>query len=139
VAAVDEVDEIVVWARGRGPVPLPLDGWDQASIWGWDETTESLYAHLWRNTDNPAKPPPIRIAPDDYTPAITLPETFAQHIAMAVDCSPWKIITVLDDIVDQDEGWDSRTEDPRSCEAGTVVTMTERYGLPEWPYRPQPW
>jgi hypothetical protein len=51
VAAVDELDhlhedEIVAAVRGRGHLPLPLEGWDQASVWGSDEATGSLYAHL---------------------------------------------------------------------------------------------
>ncbi len=40
--------------------------------------------------------------------------------------------TALDEIVDQDEDWDSRTDDARSSEAGTVVTMTEGHGI-WWP------
>ena len=28
-------DETVAAVRTRGPLPLPLEGWDQASIWGW--------------------------------------------------------------------------------------------------------
>ena len=64
-------DETVAAVRTRGHVPLPLDGWDQASIWGWDQTIGSLYAHLRRNTDDQTKPSAIRIGPDDYTPAIT--------------------------------------------------------------------
>jgi hypothetical protein len=38
---MDQVDETVARVRARGPVPLPLNGWDHASIWGWDETTTS--------------------------------------------------------------------------------------------------
>jgi hypothetical protein len=121
----DDLDEVTVWARAHGPAPLALDGWDYASIWGWDEATGSLYARLWANTDDPAKPPTIKIGPDDFTPAIIFPETLAQHIAMAVDCSPWDVITALDMIVDQDEDWASRDKDARASKAGTVVSMTE--------------
>jgi len=85
---VDDLDEIIAWAHAHGPAPLRLDGWEHASIWGWDDTNDSLYAHLWRNTDDPAKPPTIKIGPDDFTPTIIFPETLAQHIATAVDCSP---------------------------------------------------
>jgi len=74
---------------------LPLDGWDQASFWGWDETTGSLYACLRRNTADPVKPLAIRIGPDDYTPAITCDVTLAQHIAMATDCDPRSVLTAL--------------------------------------------
>ena len=88
---MDELDEIIAWIRARGPQPLPLDGWDHASIWGWNETAGSLYAHLWRNTDDPAGPPAIKIEADHFTPAITLPETLSQYIGMALDCSPWSV------------------------------------------------
>jgi hypothetical protein len=129
---MDQMDETVARVRARGPVPLPLDGWDQASIWGWDETTGSLYAHLWRNADDPAKPPTVRIEPGEYTPAITLPETLAQHIAMAADCDPWDVIDVMDEVVlaqgDEGEGWD----DTEAAEARTVVTMTEGHDI-WWP------
>lgn len=129
---MDEVDETVARLRGCGPVPLPLDGWDHASIWGWDETAGSLYAYLWRNTDDPAEPPTMRIEPGEYTPAITLPETLAQHIAMAADCDPWDIIDDMDEVVlaqgDEGEAWD----DTETAEAGTVVTMTEGHDI-WWP------
>jgi len=129
---VDELDETVIAVRSCGAVPLPLNGWDRASIWGWDEATGSLYAHLWQNTDDPANPPTARIGPDDYTPAITFAATLAQHIAMATGCDPWSALTALH------KAARLVTEDapPRGNEGGTVVTMSEGYSLPEWPYRP---
>jgi hypothetical protein len=132
VAAVDDIDEIVVWVRTHGPAPLPLDGWDRASTWGWDDATGSLYAHLWRNTDEPAKSSAIWIGPDDYTSAITLPETLAQHIALAVDCSPWSVITALDEIVDQDEDRSEKGDDASADQRATVVTITEGHVI-RWP------
>lgn len=131
---MDELDETVAAVRSCGSVSLPLDGWDQVSIWGWDDATGSLYAHLWRNTDDPAKPPAIRIKRDEYTPAITFAATLAQYIAMAADCSPWRALTALHEaarLVSEDAP-------PADGEGGTVVTMTEGYDLPEWPYRPLP-
>jgi hypothetical protein len=94
---------------------LPLDGWDQASVWGGDETTGSLYAHLRRNTDDPAKPPAIQIGPDDYTPAITCDATLAQHIAMATDCSLWTVLMALDDA----SGLNDEDDPPGDNEGGT--------------------
>jgi hypothetical protein len=122
---MDEVDETVALVRAYGPTPLPLDGWDRASIWGWDEATGSLYARLWRNGDDPAKPPAIRIGPDDFTPAITFAATLAQHVAMAVDCDPWDVLTALHQVEDEDISHD----DDEVGEAGTVVTMTEGYDI----------
>lgn len=126
-------DEIVAAVRSRGPLPLSLDGWDKASVWGWDETTGSLYAHLRCNTDNPAKPSAIQIGPDDYTPAITCDATLAQHIAMAVDCDPWTVFTALDDAA----GLNNKDNPPADNEGATVVSLTEGYRLPGWPYRQQ--
>jgi hypothetical protein len=108
-------------------VSLPLDGWDRASIWGWDETTGSLYAHLWRNTDDPARTPTIRIGPDDLTPVITCPVTLTQHIAMAVDRDPWEVIGAVD-LTDY-EGVGDCTN---AQEGGTGVTMTQGYDI-WWP------
>jgi len=130
---VDELDLIISRTRTHGPPPLLLDGWDRTSIWGWDETAGSLYAHLWRNTDDPGKAPAVRIGPGDYTPVITLLTTLSQHIAMATASDPWDVLVALEEIVDQDQGW--RDED---WDAGaTGVTMTEGYSLHDWPYRPQ--
>jgi hypothetical protein len=135
--AVDQLDqdETVEAMRTRGPVPLPLDGWDRASIWGWDETRGSLYARLWRNTDDPAKSPAIQIKPDDYTPAITFAATLAQHIAIVAACSPWRALTALHDAAQLDDGEDEPVPDGG---VGTAVTLTEGHSLPEWPYRAEP-
>jgi hypothetical protein len=124
VAAMDEVDETVAQVRACGPAPLPLDGWDRTSIWGWDKTTGSLYAHLWRNGDDPTKPA-IRIEPDGLTPAIKFAATLAQHIAMAVDCDPWDVLTALHQVEDEGTSRDNDEAD----EAGTVVTMIEGYDI----------
>ena len=127
-----ELDETVVAVRSCGSVPLPLKGWDRASIWGWDNSTGSLYARLWRNTDDPAKPPAAQIEPDDYTPPITFAATLAQHISMAADCSPWRALTALHKaarLVSEDAP-------PQGNEGGTVVTMSEGHSMPKWPYRP---
>jgi hypothetical protein len=132
---VGELDEIVGWVCGHGKIPLPLSGWDHASIWGWDDTTRSLYAHLWRNTDDPAKPPTARIGPDDYTPTITCPVTLAQHIAMAADCDPWKVATALFKVFDREKDWDREEKAARANEDSTVVTLSEGYSVPQWPYR----
>jgi hypothetical protein len=131
VTAVDELDELVMWARAYGPVPLPLKDWDHASIWGWDEAANSLFAELWRNTDDPAKPPTTWIGPDDFTP-VTCPVTLTQHIAMAADCDPWKVATALFKVFDQNKDWSNEDNDSRANEAGTVVTMTEGDGI-WWP------
>jgi len=133
---MDELEKLVARVRADGPVPLPLGGWDQASIWGWDETADSLFADLWRNTDDPAKPPKIRIALGEPTLTITCPTMLAQHVAMAVDSDPWEVLTALfeaDNEDDDDGDWgDDEEDDGEAVGAGTVVTMTEGYGI-WWP------
>jgi len=130
---VNQLERLIARVRASGPVPLPLDGWDRASIWGWDEAADSLFADLRRNADDPDKPPTIRIGPDDLTPEITLLSTLAQHIAMAVGCDPWEVATALHEADDQDEeDRDDEEDDAEVGEAGTVVTMTEGYGI-WWP------
>ena len=141
------MDETVARIRANGQVPLRLDGWDRASIYGWDETTGSLYAHLWRNTDDPAGPPAIRIEAGDLTPAITLAPTLSQHIAMAIDCDdPWEILAILFEDDDQEEDtddeddWDDEGDWDDDIDAGnerviavdygsTTVTMTEGHNI----------
>jgi hypothetical protein len=130
VAAVHDLDhlhedETVAAVRTRGPLPLPLEGWDQASTWGWDKATGSLYACLRRNSDDQA--PARQIGPDDYTPAITCDTTLAQHIAMAADCDLGAVLMALDDA----SGLNDQDDAPADHEGGTVVTMTEGYGLPK--------
>lgn len=131
---MNELERLIARVRASGPVPLPLEGWDRASIWGWDEAADSLFADLSRNTADPAEPPAIRIGPGDLTPAITLISTLAQHIAMAVDRSAWEVAAALDEADEQDEEhWDDDEEGgAQAGEAGTVVTMTEGYGI-WWP------
>ena len=118
-------DETVAAVQTRGPLPLPLEGWDQASTWGWDEATGSLYVRLRRNTDGQG--PAIEVGPDDYTPAITCDTTLAQHIAMAADCDLGAVLMALDDA----SGLNDQDDAPADHEGGTVVTMTEGYGLPK--------
>lgn len=129
---MDELDLIISRTRAYGPQSLLLDGWDRASVWGWDDTTTSLYAYLWPNADDPAKPPAVRIGPDDHTPAITLLPTLAQHIAMATDSNPWDVLMALEEIVDQDQEWRDEDRNAGATEGGTVVTVTEGYGI-WWP------
>ena len=70
----------------------------------------------------------------DYTPAITFAATLAQHIAMAADCDPWSALSALLEAAQVDAAAD---DPPADSEGSTVVTMTEGYSIPEWPYRPQ--
>ncbi len=54
---------------------------------------------------------------------------------MAADCDPWSALSALLEAAQVDAAAD---DPPADSEGGTVVTMTEGYSLPEWPYKPQP-
>jgi hypothetical protein len=51
------VSPAVSQLRDRGRMPLVLAGWDHYSVWGWDAQDGSLYAQLWRDTDDSGDPP----------------------------------------------------------------------------------
>jgi len=129
---MDDTDETVAWVRAHGPAPLPLDGWDNASTWGWDERTGSLYANLRRNTENPIGTPSIRIRQDEFTATIRYPETLAQHIAMAVGCNPWQALTALLEMDAKERHGHQPLQNATDSDAATVVTMTHGHDL-RWP------
>lgn len=41
---------------------LALDGYDSASIWGYDELSATYFAQMWRNTSDPWDDPDIWLA-----------------------------------------------------------------------------
>jgi len=129
---MDDTDETVAWLRAHGPTPLLLDGWDRSSTWGWDESTSSLYAHLWRNTEDTARAPSVRIGADEFTSPITYPETLAQHIAMAVGCNPWQVLTALLRVDAQEQHRHDGHENATDRDAATVVTIAKGHDL-WWP------
>jgi hypothetical protein len=126
--AMSQLDETAENVRAHGPVHLPLDGWDRASTWGWDEETGSLYAHLRRNDDDSSMAPTLRIEAGDFGPVITLASTLAQHVAAAVDCDPWDVLTALYQVNELDVRFD---DDATVDDSDTVVTMRDGYNV--WP------
>jgi hypothetical protein len=57
---------------------LPLDGYDNASIWGFDEQSASYFAQLWRNTSDSFDDPDIWLS---GVSQIGSPERLAMMIA----------------------------------------------------------
>ncbi|MET9607423.1 hypothetical protein ABZZ17_20510 [Streptomyces sp. NPDC006512] len=49
-----------------GPHPFWMPGWDQQSIWGYEEGLGHLYAQLYANQDDPDAEPRIWITPPSY-------------------------------------------------------------------------
>ncbi|MFD9575383.1 hypothetical protein ACFWBI_36890 [Streptomyces sp. NPDC059982] len=49
-----------------GPHPFWMPGWDQQSIWGYEEGLGHLNAQLYANQDDPDGAPRIWITPPDY-------------------------------------------------------------------------
>lgn len=72
--------------RGRGRMPLFLPGWDDYSVWGWDDMGEYLYAQLWKNIDDSRNQPRVWITPAGRWPVTTSPEVLADQIASATGC-----------------------------------------------------
>jgi len=80
------VSPAVAGLRDRGRMPLVLAGWDDYSIWGWDEQEGSLFAQLWRNADDSGDPPRHWITPVYGWPETgSLPE-LAARIAAVTGC-----------------------------------------------------
>ncbi|MFG1620205.1 hypothetical protein ACGFI3_46290 [Nonomuraea wenchangensis] len=49
-----------------GPIGFLLEGWENRSVWGWDEGTGSWWVQLWRNglpSDPVADAPHVSIGP----------------------------------------------------------------------------
>ena len=76
------------------PITLPrntglnLPGWDDYSVWGWDDREGSLFAQLWRNDDDSGARPRIWISPVMGWPIMKDPAALAEAIATATGCSP---------------------------------------------------
>lgn len=49
-----------------GPHPFWMPGWEQSSIWGYEEGLGHLYAQLYANRDDPDSAPRIWITPPSY-------------------------------------------------------------------------
>ncbi len=62
-------------------VALPLAGWDQASVWGWDLPEGSLFAQLYRNGDDGGAEPRIWLTTLKGWPQVTAPQVLAEWIA----------------------------------------------------------
>jgi len=75
------VSPAVAGLRDRGRMPLVLAGWDDYSIWGWDEQEGSLFAQLWRNADDSGDPPRHWITPVYGWPETGSPAELAARIA----------------------------------------------------------
>jgi hypothetical protein len=81
--------------RDRGRMPLVLAGWDDYSIWGWDEQEATLFAQLWRNTDDSGDPPRHWITPVYGWPETgSLPE-LAARIASVTGCALRDVLLAL--------------------------------------------
>lgn len=43
--------------------PLNLEGWEDLSVWGWDDEIGSYYAQLYTNDADDEEPPKIWLTP----------------------------------------------------------------------------
>ena len=81
--------------RGRGRMPIDLPGWDYYSIWGWDDQEVSLFAQLWRNTDDGGEEPRHWISSVVGWPATGSPEVLAGWIAQVTGSEPRDVLRAL--------------------------------------------
>jgi hypothetical protein len=73
--------------RDHGRMPLVLAGWEDYSVWGWDEQEGTLFAQLWRNTDDSGDPPRHWITPVYGWPETGSPVELAARIAAMTGCA----------------------------------------------------
>jgi hypothetical protein len=64
--------------------PLDLPGWDQRSVFGFDDQISTFYAQLRRN-DSTSEPPDVWISPPDWPETGSLGQ-LTQWIAKATGC-----------------------------------------------------
>jgi hypothetical protein len=76
---------------------LPLEGWGERSIWGYDTGMQAFFAQLWRDDGPPeaADEPQYWITPlsDRWPSAIEDPSGLARAIVQATG-STWREVTV---------------------------------------------
>ena len=134
MAGHGELDEVAARVRARGPAPLPLDGWDDASIWGWGMKPPASCTPICGTTPR-TRPCHRRYGsdPTTSTPVITSPEILAQRIALAADSSLWKVLTALltadrqggsDDVTGPGPGGHPELQGP-----SRVVRRLKRHGI----------
>jgi hypothetical protein len=83
--------------RQPGPFGFLLEGWEDRSVWGWDEGTGSWWAQLWRNDlpDDPvADAPHVGIGPL-YGQHISAVSGLVPLIAVATGETPDRIDQML--------------------------------------------
>jgi hypothetical protein len=79
----------------RGRMPIDLPGWDYYSIWGWDDQEASLFAQLWRNTDDGGEEPRYWVSSVVGWPVTGLPEVLAGWIAQVTGSDPRDVLHAL--------------------------------------------
>lgn len=70
-----------------GRMPLVLDGWSKASVWGFDPQTDGLFAQLWRDGDSSREAPRVWITAGSMWPATDSPRELAEYVAAATGCT----------------------------------------------------
>lgn len=71
---------------------LPLDGYEDASTWGYDDQQGTYFAHLWRNTSDGFDDPDIWLS--GY-PAISTPVRLAGLISARTGVSTALVVRAM--------------------------------------------
>jgi hypothetical protein len=73
---------------------LPLPGYEQCSVWGWDAQMGTLFAQVYSNGEDSRDEPRIWITSPRY-PATGLPEVLAEWIATAAGCADSEVLAAM--------------------------------------------
>lgn len=90
-------------ASGEGcRLGLPLPGWQERSVWGWDSAARSLFAQVYRNGEDDWYPPPGNrwITAPRYPPTGE-PEVLAGWIAGAIGAADSEVLEAMADALGQ--------------------------------------
>jgi hypothetical protein len=71
---------------------LDLPGWDQRSVWGYNNGVQSFFAQLWRNGSRAGKP---RVSLSGQWPNYRWPGCLALDIIAATEQTPVAVVTAL--------------------------------------------
>jgi hypothetical protein len=92
-----EIAHAAVSGEGRR-LAMPLAGWEERSVWGWDSADQSLFAQMYHDGESDWEPPPGNrwITPPHY-PQTGSPEQLAEWIATATGCGVRDVLTAMAD------------------------------------------
>jgi hypothetical protein len=74
---------------------LPLEGYDHASVWGYDGQEMTYFAHLWRNASDSWSDPDITVNWFTRQSEIDSPVTLAELISARTGASAARVVRAM--------------------------------------------